>query len=73
MWIDEASAIQQHLQPRFTLVVLRGGAIQERHSRFVDALGVAVPSVRRAHVFLDRIEALNASSNSILSILLETS
>jgi len=69
IWIDEASAIQQHVSPRFTLVVLRAGPIQKRDSRFVDALGIAIPSVQRAHVFYDRIESLNLLSKSILSIL----
>jgi hypothetical protein len=69
IWLDEGSAIQQHVNPSFTLVVLRTGYAPGRDSRSVDALGTAIPSVRRAHVFYDRIEALNGSSNSILSIL----
>jgi hypothetical protein len=69
IWIDEDSTIQQHVNPSFTLVVLRAGPTEGHDSRLVDTLGTAVPSVRRAHVFLDRIEALNVSSNSILSVL----
>jgi hypothetical protein len=69
IWLDEASVIQRHINPPFTLVVVRSGYAPGRDSRSIDALGRAIPSARRAHVFYDRIEALNVSSNSILSVL----
>lgn len=69
IWLDEDSAIQQQVHPSFTLVVVRIGYAPGRDSRSVEALGRAIPSVRRAQVFYDRIEALKGSSNSILSVL----
>ena len=61
-WMDEDSAVRDRIRPPFTIVLVRG----EKNARsFVlngDTLGFADLQVHRAHVFYDRIEALNARS-----------
>src|SRR5262245_59550630 len=62
-WIDEDTASREHLRPPFTMVLVNAERNKNQMvARVQEALGMAEPSVRRAHVFLDRIEELSARS-----------
>src|SRR5512138_1140594 len=70
-WIDQDEAARDRVKALLTVVIVNeeqnqgGGA-----SRFVDALGLANPSVRRAHVFYDRVAALNVGTPRTIPSLL---
>jgi hypothetical protein len=53
-WVDAADAVANRIQPPLTLVIVNASA-QRGTALFADALGIAQPSVRRAHVFYDRV------------------
>ena len=69
-WIDQEESASQHIPPSFTVVLVNADEHGELASRFVDALGLANPSVRRAHVFYDRITALNVRATRTIPSLL---
>ena len=70
VWIDEDTAIRQRTTATFTLVLVGSDKSSEQTWLVADALGVAAPPVRRAHVFYDRIAALNVrTTGGILTIL----
>jgi hypothetical protein len=69
-WIDQEESVSQHITPSFTVVLVNAEEHGEGASRFVDALGLANPSVRRAHVFYDRITALNVGTPRTIPSLL---
>lgn len=69
-WIDQEAARREGIQAPFTLVLVNAVVAVPRVTLLVDALGFADLTVRRAHVFYDRVEALNlGASRSIASIL----
>jgi hypothetical protein len=61
-WINEETAVRDHVSPPFTIVLIKSGPELAGRSSIVDALGFADPSVSRAHVMYDRVEALTARS-----------
>jgi len=61
-WIDEETAFREHLRPPFTVVLINSGVQILARPAVVDALGFADPTVSRAHVIYDRLEALTARS-----------
>lgn len=61
-FIDPLQVVSAGLRPVFTVVIANADAAPGDASLYIDALGVARPTVRRAHVFYDRIAALNARS-----------
>ena len=70
VWIDADTAIQQRIRTPFTLVLTGSEKTSGLTWLVADALGVAAPPVRRAHVFYDRIAALNVrATGGILTIL----
>ena len=69
-WIDEETAFREHLRPPFTVVVINSGVQLQARPAVVDALGFADPSVSRAHVIYDRVEALTARSQRSAASLL---
>jgi hypothetical protein len=69
-WIDEETAFREHLRPPFTVVVINSSVQLLARPSVVDALGFADPSVSRAHVIYDRVEALRARSPRSLASLL---
>jgi hypothetical protein len=70
IWISAEEAVERRLMPPFTLVLMVAGTAVEQPPMFMDALGVAAPPVRRAHVYYDRIAALNLRApGGILGIL----
>ena len=54
IWVETEEAVASHIQPPLTLVIVNGN-VERGAGLFVDALGIAQPSVRRAHVFYDRV------------------
>jgi hypothetical protein len=69
-WIDEETAVREHIAAPFTLVIVNAEHNPGPAARIEEALGFADPRVHRAHVFYDRIDALRArSADSIPSIL----
>ena len=69
-WIDEDTAFRDHLRPPFTVVLIKSGLELLARPAVVDALGVADPSVSRAHVVYDRVEALTSRSRRSAASLL---
>ena len=69
-WIDQEASLSQHITPSFTVVLLNVERNSKEASLFVDALGLARPSVRRAYLFYDRIAALNARAPRMIPSLL---
>jgi hypothetical protein len=69
-WIDEDTAFREHVRPRFTVVLINSGVQLSSRPAVVDALGFADPSVSRAHVIYDRVEALTARSQQGVASLL---
>jgi len=61
-WMDEDSTVRDRIRPPFTIVLARGDKNARSLGLKVEALGGADLRVRRAYVFYDRIEALNARS-----------
>jgi len=61
-WIDEETAVRDHVRAPFTVVLIKSGPELSARTRIVDALGFADPSVSRAHVIYDRVEALTSRS-----------
>jgi len=61
-WIDDQTAVRDHLRPPFTVVLITSGPELAVRSSIVDALGFADPSVSRAHVIYDRVEELTSRS-----------
>ena len=70
VWIDTDTAVRQRMRAAFTLVLVASDTSSEQTWLVAEALGVAAPPVRRAHVFYDRIATLNTrASGGILTIL----
>src|SRR5262245_55157718 len=69
-WIDEEMAFREHLRPPFTVVLINSGVQLRARPAVVEALGFADPSVSRAHVIYDRVEALTARSQRSAASLL---
>ena len=69
-WIDQDQAAREHIRAPFTIVLVTAGNERGRASRFVDALGLANPSVGRAHVFCDTVAALHVGIPRTTSSLL---
>lgn len=69
-WIDEETAVREHLRPPFTVVLITSGAQLLARPAVIDALGFADPGVARAHVIYDRVEALTARSRRSAASLL---
>jgi len=61
-WMDEDAVVRHGIRPPFTIVLVRGTNTAKSSVLATDALGLADLQVRRAHVFYDRIEALNVRS-----------
>jgi hypothetical protein len=61
-WIDEETAFREHLQPPFTVVLIKSDGKPLARQIVMEALAFADPSVSRAHVFYDRVEALTGRS-----------
>ena len=59
-WIHEEAAVRDHVRPPFTVILIKTGPDSTVRPGIVDALGFADPSVSRAHVIYDRVEALAA-------------
>jgi hypothetical protein len=59
--------------PAFTVVLIKSGSDLIVRPAIVDALGFADPSVSRAHVIYDRVEALTERSQLSAASLLATS
>ena len=60
MWIDPTTAARQHIGAMFALVLINVEQSRGPYWEAQDALGFAAPSVHRAWVFWDRIEAAKA-------------
>lgn len=69
-WIDLEESAARHIAPSFTIVLLNAGRKSEEASMFIDALGLAHPSVCRAYVFYDRVAALNVGTPRTIPSLL---
>ena len=69
-WIEQEESVSQHITPSFTVVLENAEGKGAGTSRFVDALGLAHPGVRRAFVFYDRVAALNVGSRRTIPSLL---
>ena len=72
-WIDQEGSVSQRVMPSFTVILVNGDGAKgsgQLASVFVDALGLANPSVRRAHVFYDRVAALNEGTPRTIPSLL---
>jgi hypothetical protein len=61
-WIPEEIAVRDHVTPPFTVILIKSGSDLTVRPAIVDALGFADPSVSRAHVIYDRVEALTERS-----------
>jgi hypothetical protein len=61
-WIDEETAFREHRQVPFTVVLIKSDGKPFPRSIVMEALAFADPSVSRAHVFYDRVEALTGRS-----------
>jgi hypothetical protein len=61
-WVDQEQTVRERVRGTFTVVVVNADKEGGRASAFADALGLANPSVRRAHVFYDRVAALNVGT-----------
>jgi hypothetical protein len=61
-WINAETAVRDHVRPPFTVILIKSGTDLVVRPAIVDALGFADPSVSRAHVIYDRVEALTARS-----------
>lgn len=69
-WISEETAARDHVRPPFTVILIKAGPDLTLRPGIVDALGFADPSVSRAHVIYDRVEALTSrSQRSVASLL----
>jgi hypothetical protein len=69
-WIDASTAISAQVAPPFAIVIVNAEGTAIEASRFFDALGLAHPSVHRAHVFYDRVAALNVGTPRTIPSLL---
>jgi hypothetical protein len=69
-WIDEETAVRDHIRPSFTVIVIKSGPELAVRTGIVDALGFADPSVLRAHVIYDRVEGLTSRSQQSAASLL---
>ena len=69
-WIDEETAARDHIRPPFTVILIKSGPELAMRESIVDALGFADPSVSRAHVIYDRVEALTSRSQRSAASLL---
>jgi hypothetical protein len=69
-WIDQETAIREGIRARFSVVLVNAQNSVGRASVFVEALGLADPTVRRAHVFYDRAAALNVRATRTIPSLL---
>jgi hypothetical protein len=72
-WVDEETAIREEILAPYTVVVMVGRPWHDDggRARLVDnALGLAAPAAHRAHVYYDRVVAMQGGSRrSIGSIL----
>jgi hypothetical protein len=59
-WVDIATVAREHTVPMFTLVLVNEEENGSPYWDAQDALGFAAPSLHRAWVFWDRIEAAKA-------------
>lgn len=72
-WTDQDGSVSQQVTPSFTVVLVNAEGAENKGqlaSLFVDALAVANPSVRRAHIFYDRVAALNVGTPRTIPSLL---
>jgi hypothetical protein len=69
-WVDEETAFRDHIRPPFTVVLIKSGPDPSVRSDVVEALGFADPSVSRAHVIYERVEALTTRSRRSAASLL---
>lgn len=69
-WIDQEEAIREGIRAPFTIVLVNAEKNGGRASLFMDALGLANPTIRRAHVFYDRLAELNVKTPRTISSLL---
>jgi len=69
-WIDQDEAVRAHVTAPFTIVLANAEKHPVGASVFVDALGVAYPSVHRAQVFYDRVADLNVGTPRTIPSLL---
>jgi len=69
-WVDQEETVRDGLTPTFTIVIVGGKKGSRLRSAFVDALGLATPTTRRAHIFYDRVAALNAGTQRTIPSLL---
>jgi len=69
-WVDQEQTIRARVRPAFTVIVVNADKEGGRASVFVDALGLANPAVGRAHVFYDRVAALNIGTPRTIPSLL---
>jgi hypothetical protein len=61
-WIDQEQAVRERVTAPFTIVLANAEKNPVGASLFVDALGVAYPSVHRAQVLYDRVADLNVGT-----------
>jgi len=69
-WIDQEEAVRARVTAPFTIVLVNSEKTPAGATRFVDALGVAYPSVHRAQVFYDRVADLNIGTPRTIPSLL---
>jgi len=69
-WIDEDETVREGIRAPLTVILVNAETHRAVASLFVDALGLAYPSVRRAQVFYDRVAALNVGTDRTIPSLL---
>jgi hypothetical protein len=69
-WVDEDEAVRRHISAPLTVVLVNGEENAGRAAAFVDALGLADRTIRRAHIFYDRVAGLNVGTPRTVSSLL---
>src|SRR5215470_15303204 len=69
-WISEDVAFEEHLNAPFTIVLVNAERNPRQAALIDETLAFADPGVHRAHVFYDRITALNVRSGQSPAIVL---
>jgi hypothetical protein len=69
-WVDEDEAVRRRIGAPLTIVLVNGEKNAGRAAAFVDALGLADRTIRRAHIFYDRVAELNVGTPRTVSSLL---
>jgi len=69
-WIGQEDAVRQRITPNFTIVLAEANKTADGPGAFVDALGEANLTTRRAHVFYDRLMAVSTGTSQTIPGLL---